>query len=77
MSFATEMDVMCDCKGCPGCKEDDRQILGECGAAESLGICESKTEATKLARENGWSVSRRDGQDHARCSVCKGKQETA
>lgn len=64
------MDVMCDCSGCTGCSES------ECENAESLGCCESKTEATKLAREAGWSVSRRDGQDHARCPTCKGKRET-
>ena len=70
MSFAIAMDVMCDCNGCPGCAE------GECEQAQALGLCESKGEATKLAREAGWSVSRRDGQDHGRCPVCKGKRET-
>lgn len=69
MSFATAMDVMCDCNGCPGCAAE------ECISAQPLGICETKTEATKLAREDGWSVSRRDGQDHARCPVCKGKKQ--
>ena len=73
MSYATCWDVMCDCSGCSGCTELDSR--GGCGVAQVLGLMDTKGQAAKEAREMNWSVSRRNGQDHARCPDCKGRRE--
>ena len=76
MSFAISYDVMCDCSGCPGCPEPTpRSAPIGCGFVEPLGLVDTKTEAIRLTRKEGWSFSRRDGRDHARCPDCKRRQE--